>query len=292
MSSPPAVPAAFVRAHTRIDSPALVPEIRLHVADDVVALWEAMETERVGPAEEPPFWAAAWPGGQALARYVLDHPELVAGRRVLDLGSGSGLVAVAAALAGAGAVVASDPDPYSAAAVAVSTRRRTGWARSPSSGDVLDGEPPDVDVFLAGDVCYDRAMTARVLPFLGRAWLGGATVLLGDPGRPYVPRGGPDRRRRLRRAGHRGPRVGVARRSGGCPETARRDQRHAGNSAAFDCHAPVTAVSLVRSGRSSRPTPGRSAPDAAESPTLRGRRAGDPPQYWGESCPRAPAPGG
>ncbi|WP_344687842.1 class I SAM-dependent methyltransferase [Blastococcus jejuensis] len=183
------VPADFVRRYTRLERSALVPEVRLHVAADVVALWEAMESEQVGPAEEPPFWAAAWPGGQALARYVLDHPEVVAGRSVLDLGAGSGLVAVAAALAGARAVLASDPDPYSATAVAVNAEAN-GVAPIAVVGDVLDAEPPDVDVILAGDVCYDRAMTERVLPFLGRAWLGGAVVLLGDPGRPYVPREG------------------------------------------------------------------------------------------------------
>jgi predicted nicotinamide N-methyase len=183
----PPVPAEFVRAHTRLERPALVPEVQLHVAADVVALWEAME--QVGPAEEPPFWAAAWPGGQALARYVLDTPELVAGRTVLDLGSGSGLVAVAALQAGARAVVASDPDPYSATAVAVNAATN-GVAPIEVVGDLLDEDPPDVDVVLAGDVCYDRAMTERVLPFLGQAWLRGATVLLGDPGRRYVPQEG------------------------------------------------------------------------------------------------------
>jgi predicted nicotinamide N-methyase len=185
----PAVPAEFVRAHTRLERPAIVPELQLHVAADVVALWEAIETEQVGPAEEPPFWAAAWPGGQALARYVLDHPELVEGRTVLDLGAGSGLVAVAAARAGARSVVASDPDPYSATAVAVNAEANDVPPIA-VVGDLLDEDPPDVDVVLAGDVCYDRAMTERVLPFLGQAWLRGATVLLGDPGRAYVPREG------------------------------------------------------------------------------------------------------
>jgi predicted nicotinamide N-methyase len=187
--SPAAVPPEFVRAHTRVERPALVPELQLHVAADVVGLWEAMEQAQVGPADEPPFWAAAWPGGQALARYVLDHPEAVSGRTVLDLGTGSGLVAVAAARAGAASVLASDPDPYSAAAVAVNAETN-GVGPITVVGDLLDDEPPDVEVVLAGDVCYDRAMTERVLPFLGRAWLRGAAVLLGDPGRPYLPREG------------------------------------------------------------------------------------------------------
>jgi predicted nicotinamide N-methyase len=187
------VSPAFLRAHTRTARPTLVPEVRLHVADDVVGLWEAMETEGGGAGQDPPFWAAAWPGGQALARYVLDHPEAVVGRRVLDLGAGSGLVAVAALLAGARSVLASDIDPYSHAAVALNAELN-GVPGIEVVGDVLgspeSGELPDVDVVLAGDVCYDREMTSRVLPFLGAAWLGGAAVFLGDPGRAYVPKEG------------------------------------------------------------------------------------------------------
>jgi predicted nicotinamide N-methyase len=166
--------------------PPLVPEVQLHVADDVVALWEAMETEGGGAGGAPPFWAAAWPGGQALARYVLDHPGMVAGRRVLDLGSGSGLVAVAAVLAGATGVLASDVDPWSHAAIALNGKLN-GVTGIEVTGDVLGDEPPAVDVVLAGDVCYDREMTGRVLPFLWQAWTRGATVLLGDPGRKYLP---------------------------------------------------------------------------------------------------------
>jgi predicted nicotinamide N-methyase len=176
----------FVRAHTRVARPTLVPEVQLHVADDVVGLWEAMETEGGGAGLDPPFWAAAWPGGQALARYVLDHPEAVAGRRVLDLGAGSGLVAVAALLAGARGVLASDVDPYSHTAVVLNAQLNA-VSGIELAGDVLADELPDVEVVLAGDVCYDREMTARVLPFLGAAWLGGASVFLGDPGRAYVP---------------------------------------------------------------------------------------------------------
>ena len=185
----PVVPPAFLRAHTRPARPTLVPEVQLHVADDVVGLWEAMETDGGGGRLDPPFWAAAWPGGQALARYVLDHPEAVAGRRVLDLGAGSGLVAVAALLAGATGVLASDVDPYSHTAVAVNAELN-GVTGIEVAGDVLDADLPEVDVVLAGDVCYDREMTGRVLPFLGAAWLGGAAVYLGDPGRAYVPKEG------------------------------------------------------------------------------------------------------
>jgi len=180
------VPATFVRDHTRPDRPSLVPEVTLRVADDVVALWEAIEEERGTAPTDPPFWAAAWPGGQALARHVLDTPASVAGRSVLDLGAGSGLVAIAAALAGAAHVLASDVDPFSHAAVAVNAEAN-GVAPIAVLGDVLGDEPPAVDVVLAGDVCYDRVMSERVLPWLEAARQRGAEVYLGDPGRPYVP---------------------------------------------------------------------------------------------------------
>jgi predicted nicotinamide N-methyase len=183
------VPVSFLRAHTRSARPTLVPEVQLRVADDVVGLWDAMATEGGGAGQDPPFWAAAWPGGQALARYVLDHPEAVAGRRVLDLGAGSGLVAVAALQAGAARVLASDIDPYAHTAIALNAELN-GVSGIEVVGDVLGADPPDVDVVLAGDVCYDREMTSRVLPFLGAAWLGGAAVYLGDPGRAYVPKEG------------------------------------------------------------------------------------------------------
>ncbi|TFV64898.1 methyltransferase [Blastococcus sp. CT_GayMR20] len=182
----PPVPPAFVRAHTRPARPSLVPEVSLLVAADVVALWEAMEAERGGEMSEPPFWAAAWPGGQALARLVLDRPEVVAGRTVLDLGSGSGLVAVAARLAGASDVVASEIDPFGLTAIGLNAELN-GVLPIRVVGDVLGGGPPDADVVLAGDVCYDRLMSERVLPFLEAARARGAEVFLGDPGRPYVP---------------------------------------------------------------------------------------------------------
>jgi predicted nicotinamide N-methyase len=186
MSAPRPVPAEFVREHTRPVRPSLVPEVTLRVATDVVALWEAIEEERGAAPTEPPFWAAAWPGGQALARYVLDRPEAVAGRAVLDLGSGSGLVAVAAALAGARQVVASEIDPFGHTAIAMNAQVN-GVAPVTVVGDVLGEEPPAVDVVLAGDVCYDRVMSERVLPWLEVARARGAEVYLGDPGRPYVP---------------------------------------------------------------------------------------------------------
>jgi predicted nicotinamide N-methyase len=186
VAAPRPVPESFVRRHTQPARPALVPELTLLVAADIVGLWEAMEEADGGPASEPPFWAAAWPGGQALARYLLDHPDLVAQRSVLDLGSGSGLVAVAAALAGAERVLASEIDPYGRTAVGVNAEEN-GVRGITVVGDVLEGRPPAADLVVAGDVCYDRAMTERVLPFLFAARAAGADVLLGDPGRPYVP---------------------------------------------------------------------------------------------------------
>ena len=188
MSSGPApsVPSEFVRAHTRTARPSLVPEVQLRVADDVVALWEAMEDAGGVVVTDPPFWAAAWPGGQALARHLLDDSALVAGRTVLDLGSGSGLVAVAALLAGAAEVVASEVDPYGRTAVVVNAELN-GVGQVRVVGDLLSGPPPVADVVLAGDVCYDREMTERVLPFLTAARAAGAEVLVGDPGRPYLP---------------------------------------------------------------------------------------------------------
>jgi len=184
---PAPVPEEFVREHTREERPTLVPEVQLLVAADVVSLWEAMEEARGGPAEEPPFWAAAWPGGQVLARYVLDEPAVVAGRSVLDLGSGSGLVAVAAAKAGAAAVTASEIDPFGVTAIGLNARLN-GVVGIEVVGDVLGGPPPSDTVVLAGDVCYDRVMTERVLPFLDAARAAGCEVLIGDPGRPYLPR--------------------------------------------------------------------------------------------------------
>lgn len=183
--------AAFVRAHTRPVPVPLTPELLLHTADEPIALWE--DTERVdGDPQPPPFWAFPWAGGQALARYLLDHPADLHGRRVLDLATGSGLVAIAAARAGAGHVVANDIDPLSMVAVAVNAEAN-GVTVHARVGDVLDTEP-DADVVLAGDVCYSREMTARVLPFLHRAAGRGALVLLGDPGRAYLPTTGLRRR--------------------------------------------------------------------------------------------------
>jgi predicted nicotinamide N-methyase len=158
-----------------------VPEVQLHLVDDIVALWK--ETGEDAP---PPFWAVAWLGGQALARYLLDHPGEVRGRRVLDLGSGSGLVAIAARLAGAAHVLAADIEPR-CATVIPRNAALNGVTVDVTTDDLLDAPPPDVDVVLAGDVWYERDMADRVMTWLSAS---SARVLLGDPGRAYLPQDG------------------------------------------------------------------------------------------------------
>jgi predicted nicotinamide N-methyase len=164
----------------------LAPEVRLHLAEDAIVWWARMEAQ-TGGVLTAPFWATAWPGGQALARYILDHPGTVAGRRVLDIASGSGLVAIAAALAGASTVTANEIDPYALAAITLNARAN-GVMLSTQSGDVLDGDGGDADVVLAGDVFYSEAIARRMWPFLHRAAARGARVLVGDPGRGHLPR--------------------------------------------------------------------------------------------------------
>ena len=177
------MPTDFVRAHTRLAPVPLVPELVLHQADEPIALWERTEAGR--GAQPPPFWAFAWAGGQALARYVLDTPELVRGREVLDQATGSGLVAIAAARAGARTVTANDIDPLALAAAGANAAAN-GVRLRLVEGDLLASDDR-YGVVLAGDVCYSRDMSGRVLAFLHRAAAAGALVLIGDPGRAYLP---------------------------------------------------------------------------------------------------------
>ncbi len=161
-----------------------VPEVRLHLAEDAILWWARMEAA-AGRSLPPPYWASVWAGGQALARHLLDHPELAAGRRVLDLGAGSGLVAIAAALAGADQVVANDIDPYAVAAVTVNARANR--VRVITDGaDLLDGVA-GADLLVAGDALYDAGLAARVLPYLRRCAAHGVQVLVGDPDRGHLP---------------------------------------------------------------------------------------------------------
>lgn len=182
-------PAAFIAANTRLQAVPHAPEIRLWLADEVTPIWRLTEEELGGIGLPPPFWAFAWAGGQALARWLLDHPEAVAGRRVVDFASGSGLVGIAAMKAGAASVLCADIDAFCGAATAMNTAAN-GVAVEFTDADLLERPPPDVDLICAGDVCYEEPMTARVLAWLGEAKARGATVLIGDPGRTYFPKSG------------------------------------------------------------------------------------------------------
>jgi len=182
-------PAAFVRSNTAIGAPPLVPEIRLHLATEVTPIWQATEESLARFGTPPPFWAFAWAGGQALARYILDYPETVAGRDVLDVASGSGMVAIAAAMAGANRVTASDIDPFATAAIALNaTLNRVSVSIEPR--DLLDRGPAGWGVVTAGDVCYEEPMASRMIALRRRIAARGRLALLGDPGRAYLPREG------------------------------------------------------------------------------------------------------
>jgi predicted nicotinamide N-methyase len=177
--------AAFILAQTRLRPVPHAPEILLHVADEATALWSRTEEELGAIGLPPPFWAFAWAGGQALARYVLDHPGTVAGRRVLDFASGSGLVAIAAAKAGAARVEACDVDPFAVEAIALNAARN-GVAVEPHLADLV-GADAGWDVVLAGDICYQQDLAERVTAWLFALHRRGAAVLVGDPGRSYLP---------------------------------------------------------------------------------------------------------
>lgn len=174
----------YLTTHTTLAPVPFVPELVLHQAEEPIALWE--QTEAGGQSQPPPFWAFAWAGGQALARYLLDTPALVAGRAVLDLATGSGLVALAAARAGGRPVTANDIDPLALAATTANAAANEITLRT-VEGDLLDDPALEYAVILAGDVFYSREMANRVLPFLHRAASRGALVLVGDPGRAYLP---------------------------------------------------------------------------------------------------------
>lgn len=177
-------PAAFILANTRLQPVPHTPEISLWLADEITPIWRMTEEELGELGLPPPFWAFAWSGGQGLARWLLDTPDEVAGRTVLDFATGSGLVAIAAMKAGAAHVLAADIDPFCAAAVALNARAN-GVDVAFTDSDLLDGPPPEVDVICAGDVCYEKPMTDRVMDWLGAARRQGSRVLIGDPHRTY-----------------------------------------------------------------------------------------------------------
>lgn len=176
-------PEEFITTNAALMAPPLVPEIKLHLATEVVPLWRATEEELAKIGVPPPYWAFAWAGGQALARYVLDNPQLVAGKRVLDIGAGSGLVAIAAAKAGAASVLAADIDAFACAAIRLNAA--ANHCAVVATQDDLIGATNEWDVILVGDLFYERPLAERLLK-----WLTPLSVpaLLGDPGRNYFPK--------------------------------------------------------------------------------------------------------
>ena len=184
-------PEAFVRANTVLQEAPLVPEVALHLASEVVPLWQATEEALSRMGLPPPFWAFAWAGGQALARYILDHPDAVAGKRVLDFASGCGIAAIAAAMAGAMRVEASEIDAFALAALRLNSNANA--AGIAATGEDLIGQDEEWEVVLAGDICYERDLAERVFTWLQALSARGATVLIGDPGRNYLPKDGLER---------------------------------------------------------------------------------------------------
>jgi len=184
-----ASPGDFIRANTAIATPPLVPEIRLHLATEITPIWQASEDMLARGNVPPPFWAFPWAGGQALARHVLDHRDIVAGKRVLDFGAGSGLVAIAAAQAGAAAVTAAEIDDFAAVAITLNAALN-GVAVVVATADLIGTSGNAWDVVLVGDMCYEQPLADRLTAWLRRLAGDGVAVLLGDPGRSYVPTSG------------------------------------------------------------------------------------------------------
>jgi len=186
MARLPADPEGFIRANTALESPAMVPEFRLWLATEYVPIWQATEAWLEEHNVDPPYWAFCWPGGQAIARYLLDNPALVEGKRVIDFAAGSGIASMAAARAGAASVVANDIDPLSLIAARLNAEAND-LSFEVSVEDWLAGVDgaPETDVVIAGDVCYERDMSARALAWLRSHAHLGRLVLLGDPGRNY-----------------------------------------------------------------------------------------------------------
>jgi predicted nicotinamide N-methyase len=179
-------PREFIQANLRVAPVPGLPEIRIYSAHPGSGLWRIADPDEED--SEPPYWAYHWAGGTVLARYVLDHPEAVGGKRVLDLGAGSGIVGIAAAKAGARAVIAAETNPFGVAALALNAIEN-GVSLTIAGGDVTGGPPPAVDLIAAGDVFYAPEVAARVLPFLDRCLTAGIEVLVGDPERAYLPLG-------------------------------------------------------------------------------------------------------
>lgn len=185
-------PEAFVAANTELLAPPLVPEVDLHLASETLPIWQLTEEDLSASGLPSPFWAFAWAGGQALARYVFDHPETVRGKSVLDFAAGSGVAAIAAMKAGAVRALAADIDPVSCAAVRLNAAANEVTVET-TGRDLVGTNGESWDVVLAGDICYEQPLAGRVEAWL-RALAGrGALVLIGDPGRTYLPKAGLER---------------------------------------------------------------------------------------------------
>lgn len=180
---------AFIRANTALHEPPLVPEVRLHLATEVVPIWQMTEEELEKTGLPPPFWAFAWAGGQALARHILDHPETVRGKRVLDFGSGSGLIAIAAMKAGAISALAADIDLFAAAAIELNAEVNNS-SLLVETEDIVGVPNQGWDVILVGDMCYERPLAERIENWVHDLVADGAQALIGDPGRTYLPKSG------------------------------------------------------------------------------------------------------
>ncbi len=181
---------AFIRANTEIFAPPLVPEIRLHLATEITSIWQAAEAQMETQGLPPPFWAFCWPGGQALARYILDNPDTVAGRRVLEFAAGGAVSGIAAAMAGAASVTANDIDGFALTAAGFNAELNEVDLEISANDLVLSGCADEFDVILAGDIFYEQTPSIDIEDFLRREAARGALVLIGDPGRKYLPRDG------------------------------------------------------------------------------------------------------
>lgn len=179
--------AAFIAANTEIVSPPLVPEARLRLATEITPIWQATETELQEIGIPPPFWAFCWPGGQALARYILDNPDIVRGKRVLEFAAGGAVSGIAAAMAGALEVVANDIDAMAVAAAQTNAALNDVTLTPSTENYLMRDTPSGCDVILAGDIFYEQSPAVEIEAFLRREAAGGAIVLIGDPGRKYLP---------------------------------------------------------------------------------------------------------
>jgi predicted nicotinamide N-methyase len=177
----------FIHQCTELMSPPLVPEVKLHLAHEAIPIWQKTEEQLGEMGLPPPFWAFAWAGGQALARHILDHPDIVREKSVLDLASGSGLVGIAALKAGAKSMIAADIDAFSIEAIKINAAANDCEIEA-TSQDLLAGAPPQVDIILVGDLFYEKSLAARCLSFLKAARQSDMEVLIGDPGRSYLPK--------------------------------------------------------------------------------------------------------